>query len=144
MVDSWLSKKHTLYIKNFKKAEAVAYKGPIATNLIRLHYQFIFLHINASPVKDSLIRIAYRQSFCSARLVGLQLLAALSVLVQEMQKLPIKWVRLDKFCQVTGFTPKSVYALVRNGRWMISKHFIKRGRRLYINIVEYERWVERG
>lgn len=69
---------------------------------------------------------------------------ATSCMVFQMNNNPIKWVKLDKFCEQTGFTRKSVYALIRSGRWMISKHFTKRGRRYFINVVEYERWVERG
>ena len=69
---------------------------------------------------------------------------AMSCMVFQMNNNPIKWVKLDKFCEQTGFTRKSVYALIRSGRWMISKHFTKRGRRYFINVVEYEHWVERG
>jgi len=55
-----------------------------------------------------------------------------------------RWVLLGRFCELTGYTKKSVYALIRNGRWVIDKHFTKRNRRYFINILEFERWVERG
>lgn len=151
MFCSWLSKRQTLntklnYIKQKRWQEGAPSHIQIKQNYLIKSY---FLHFIVSlglnkTLQDSLIRFAYVHDYCRARLFCMQHFAARGVLVPKMQKLPIKWVKLDKFCEQTGFTRKSVYALIRNGRWMISKHFTKRGRRLFINVVEYERWVEEG
>ncbi|RUO72497.1 hypothetical protein CWI80_08065 [Pseudidiomarina sediminum] len=104
-------------------------------------YCFYTIHFttNGSLTRDM------RSAICRAAL-GLIWLSKIAtrLLVLQMNTTSTKWVKLDKFCEETGFTRKSVYALIRNGRWMVAKHFTIRNRRYFINIVEYERWVERG
>ena len=53
-----------------------------------------------------------------------------------------KWVKLGRFCELTGFTQKSVYALIKGGRWMLSREYKQINRRYFVNLEAYERWVE--
>ena len=54
----------------------------------------------------------------------------------------VNWVKLEKFCDMTGYSRKSVYALIDRGRWMLSREYRKVGRRIHISLQAYERWVE--
>lgn len=112
--------------------------SPRRTIRLLLPY-FCHLKTNGSLTRDM-------RSACFRAALGIIRLfrIATRLLVLQMNTASTKWVKLDKFCEQTGFTRKSVYALIRNGRWMIAKHFTIRNRRYFINIVEYERWVERG
>lgn len=53
-----------------------------------------------------------------------------------------RWILLGHFCELTGFTKKSVYALIQRGRWMLSREYKKVNGRYFVNLEAYDRWVE--
>lgn len=55
----------------------------------------------------------------------------------------MKWVRLNKFCDMSGYTPDAVYAKMQKGVWFESAHWRKApDGHIFINIDEFEKWVE--
>lgn len=114
-------------------------KPPLNTIQVLQYFKAIHIKANGSLTRD--MRSAISRT--ASGIIRLSRIAT-RLLVLKMNTTSTKWVKLDKFCEQTGFTRKSVYALIRNGRWMVAKHFTIRNRRYFINIVEYERWVERG
>ncbi len=58
---------------------------------------------------------------------------------------PHKWVRVNKYCELTGDTPASVHARRHKGQWLDGKHtIIAPDGKLWINTEETEKWVEFG
>lgn len=53
-----------------------------------------------------------------------------------------RWVKLKHFVELTGISEQSVYALVRRGRWMLSREYKKVNGRYFVNLEAYDRWVE--
>lgn len=129
-----LRPKRKIFLKTHRHIDC-----PHRPNRQVLPYLAIHLKTNGSLTRD-MHSACFRAALGIIRLFHI----ATRLLVLQMNTTSTKWVKLDKFCEQTGFTRKSVYALIRNGRWMIAKHFTLRNRRYFINIVEYERWVERG
>jgi hypothetical protein len=55
----------------------------------------------------------------------------------------IRWVKLPKYCELTGDTPDAVYAKNRRKLWKIDQHYRKAPDGcLWINLDEVEKWVE--
>ncbi|WP_404396666.1 hypothetical protein [Idiomarina loihiensis] len=53
-----------------------------------------------------------------------------------------RWVKLKHFSELTGITPKAVYAYAQRGRWMLSREYRKVNGKYFINLDAYYRWVE--
>lgn len=64
--------------------------------------------------------------------------------MEKPQYLPIKWLKLEKFCELTGETRGSVHARRECGEWLDSIHVQKREGRIYVSIDAFNRWVEHG
>ena len=39
--------------------------------------------------------------------------------------LPLKWIRIEKFCDLTGYTPAGVRGKISTGVWASGIHFTK-------------------
>lgn len=54
-----------------------------------------------------------------------------------------KWVTVKKYCEVTGDSPKAIYARRSKGIWIDGKHAKKvPGLGVVINVEEINRWIE--
>lgn len=54
----------------------------------------------------------------------------------------IRWVKLHKYCELTGDTPDGVYAKNRRKIWKADQHYRKAPDGcLWINLDEVENWV---
>lgn len=55
----------------------------------------------------------------------------------------LKWIKLNRFCELTGYTSDAVYAKMKKGVWLEGA-FWKKGPdgHIFINTEEYQRWVE--
>ncbi len=55
----------------------------------------------------------------------------------------ISWVKLNRFCELTGYTPDAIYAKMRKGAWAEGLHWRKApDGHIMVNIEAYDRWVE--
>lgn len=55
----------------------------------------------------------------------------------------IKWVRLNKFCEISGYTPDAIYSKMKKGVWLEGTHWRKGpDGHIFINLHEFEQWVE--
>lgn len=53
-----------------------------------------------------------------------------------------RWVRLNKFCELTGYSAKAVHALKTSGKWRLAREYRKVDGRILIDLQAYEKWVE--
>jgi len=59
--------------------------------------------------------------------------------------LPLTWVKLKKYCEITGDTSHSVYGKRKRGTWIDGVHCkVAQDGKLWINLVEAQKWVENG
>lgn len=57
----------------------------------------------------------------------------------------LKWVKLRKYCELSGETRSSVYAKRKRGIWREGAQCrVGPDGNLWINLMEVERWVEHG
>ena len=68
----------------------------------------------------------------------------MAVIFQKTAK-PHKWVRVNRYCELTGDTPAAVHARRKKGIWLDGKHTtLAPDKKLWVNLEETERWVEYG
>ena len=61
------------------------------------------------------------------------------------QAYPADWVKLNKYCDLTGDTPDAVYAKRNKGLWVEGTHSqIGPDGKLWINLPEVQKWVTQG
>ena len=63
----------------------------------------------------------------------------------ELKAIPaIKWVKLKQFSQLTGITEMAVRKKRHEGKW--GEQIVKTAKdgMLYVNIEEYQRWIEQS
>lgn len=54
-----------------------------------------------------------------------------------------RWVLLAEHCRQTGETPQMVHTRRKRGIWLDGRHTkLASKRRLYVNVEEYNKWVE--
>jgi hypothetical protein len=54
-----------------------------------------------------------------------------------------RWVLLAEHCRQTGETPQMVHTRRKRGIWLDGRHTkLASRRRLYVNVEEYNKWVE--
>lgn len=63
---------------------------------------------------------------------------------QEGDKFKMKWVKLPKYCELSGDTPNAVHARRKKGHWVDGVHCQVRNKNLWINTEAVEQWVEQG
>ncbi|NUO87736.1 MAG: excisionase [Cupriavidus sp.] len=57
----------------------------------------------------------------------------------------MKWVKLKKYCELSGDTPAAVHAKRKKGNFLDGVHCrIAGDGNLWINVEAVERWVEQG
>ena len=56
----------------------------------------------------------------------------------------MKWVKLQKYCNLSGDTPNAVHARRKKGVWLDGIHCQVRSNNLWINTEAVEKWVENG
>ena len=55
---------------------------------------------------------------------------------------PLKWVKLNHWCNLTGDTRDAVYARRKTGKWTDGVHCKVRDGNLWVNVIEGQSWVE--
>lgn len=54
----------------------------------------------------------------------------------------LSWVRVEKYCEMTGEPLNTVLDRVRDGKWAAKKHYKRTGpRTLWINPQEADQWI---
>lgn len=57
----------------------------------------------------------------------------------------MNWVKLKKYCELSGDTIDAVHAKRRKGIWLDNKQCrLAPDGKLWINLLEVEKWVENG
>ena len=57
----------------------------------------------------------------------------------------MKWVKLKRYCEVSGDTQSAVHAKRKKGIWIDGQHcVVAEDGNLWIDLEEVERWVEQG
>ncbi len=57
----------------------------------------------------------------------------------------MQWIKLKKYCELSGDTADAVHAKRRKGQWLDNIHCkIAPDGNLWINIIEVEKWVANG
>ena len=52
-----------------------------------------------------------------------------------------RYVRIQLFCLMTGFTPKAVERKIEDGKWVEGKHYRRRDGAILIDMNGYEAWA---
>lgn len=54
-----------------------------------------------------------------------------------------QWVLIKRFAEITGYSENAIRHKVKNGTWMEGRIWRKApDGRIFVNVVEFERWVE--
>jgi hypothetical protein len=56
--------------------------------------------------------------------------------------LPIRWVQLERYCELTGDSPMAVHKRRQVGKWLDGVHCRVRDRRVWVNLEAAQKWVE--
>lgn len=56
--------------------------------------------------------------------------------------IPIRYVLVPKFTELTGWTEDAIQKKISRGQWIEGIHYRRRDGRLLINLEEYDKWVE--
>lgn len=63
----------------------------------------------------------------------------------KMEYASLKFVRLKKYCELTGETPEAVHARRKTSQWVDGLHCeIGPDRKLWVNLEEAQKWVTNG
>jgi hypothetical protein len=54
---------------------------------------------------------------------------------------PVTWVKLKKYCELTGDTPAAVHARRRSGKWLDGVHCRIADDLLWVSLPEAQKWV---
>lgn len=57
---------------------------------------------------------------------------------------PSRFVTVELAAQLIGLTPKAIERKIERGVWLLGKHYRKADGRLFIDMKEIERWVEKA
>jgi len=62
--------------------------------------------------------------------------------MENITVVPIKWLKLKKFSQLTGITEMAVRKKRQDGKW--GEQIVKSAKdgMLYVNIEEYHKWIQ--
>lgn len=56
---------------------------------------------------------------------------------------PSQWVLIKRFAEVTGYSENAVRHKIKNGTWIEGRLWRRApDRRIFVNLTEFERWVE--
>lgn len=63
--------------------------------------------------------------------------------MDDIVTLPVKWVRAEAYCRLTGEPMETVVKRAQEGKWAAGKHYKRTGpRTLWINLIEASKWVD--
>jgi hypothetical protein len=65
------------------------------------------------------------------------------MLVSEEQLISVRWVLLCRWCELTGDTKDAVYSRRSDGKWADGVHCKKKDGKLWVNVPEAMKWVEK-
>lgn len=58
---------------------------------------------------------------------------------------PIKWVKLNRFCDLSGYTEKAIAGKIATGIWVENTEYrYAPDGKIQVNLEAYEKWVESG
>ena len=58
-----------------------------------------------------------------------------------MNPYPVEWMKVEKFCELTGYTEEAVKQKRKNGVWLDGEIVAVIGRRLHVNVRRYDQWA---
>ena len=61
-----------------------------------------------------------------------------------MNQYPVKWVRLERFCELTGWSEQQVRDYRSSGAWPDGLMTSVRGRRIHVCLPAFDEWVKTG
>ena len=61
----------------------------------------------------------------------------------DLDKYPLKWVRLEKYCELSGDSATAVRARRTRGEWLDERETECKNRRLWVNLPAAQKWVTR-
>ncbi len=53
-----------------------------------------------------------------------------------------RWVLINRAAELIGYSEDAIRHMVKNGTWAEGRVWKKRGGRVFINIEEFDRWVD--
>ena len=53
-----------------------------------------------------------------------------------------RWVTVEKASEETGLTREAIWAYRKKGKIRLGEHFVKKGRRIFIDMNGFYRWLE--
>lgn len=53
-----------------------------------------------------------------------------------------RWVLINRASELIGYSEDAIRHMVKNGRWVEGRIWKKVGNRVFINLEEFDRWVE--
>lgn len=67
----------------------------------------------------------------------------MSAQLQE-QLICVRWVKLSRWCDLTGDTEEAVYSRRKVGKWADGVHCKLTDNKLWINVPEAQKWIEKN
>lgn len=57
----------------------------------------------------------------------------------------MRFITLKKFCEMTGFAPKTIYNWISAGKWSLGSEYLKPSHKcVVVDLEGYSRWIQRG
>lgn len=64
---------------------------------------------------------------------------------KKLFKFPLDAIPLDRFCELTGYTPSAIRTRISRAQWAQGDHYFKDPLgQLHISLSGFERWVRSG
>ena len=54
---------------------------------------------------------------------------------------PVRFMTTKKYEEVSGVTQQRVWNYIKIGKWIAGVHYIKEGRRIYVDLMQAEKWI---
>jgi hypothetical protein len=61
-----------------------------------------------------------------------------------MQVQPSRYVRIELFCALTGYTDNAVRTKMSRGVWLEGRQYVRRGGEILMDLEGYETWAKTG
>ena len=61
-----------------------------------------------------------------------------------VQVAPARFVTIDLASAISGLTEKAIRRMIEDAVWAEGKHYRRRHGRIYVDMKEFELWVEKG
>lgn len=56
----------------------------------------------------------------------------------------MRWVTVEKAAEILGLTRQAIYARIKRREWQQGTHWIKKGARLFIDLLAIYAWIEQA